>query len=565
MIYITSPELFRGSLIIGMALGKMPPDCLLPSFDADTVLDLEEVHIRRSGPMWLLLAAHTGSWCLLSDFEAAVATSAKKKSFDALRRNYSMVDAAHLEDFFGRLFQRGLLRVNGRPGLDPAILSQGALFSESNLVELLVTQKCNLACHYCLAEAGPDMSNMELDVAYLAVDAAFRLPSELPLFIELSGGEPFVNFHLFKSIVGYIEKKQEESGRRVHICTQSNGTLISDEIARFLKEHEIGIGVSIDGPSHLGNLTRPLLGGGASHDKTVRGIKTLQRHGINCGVIVVLSRMNVGHPEEIADFLVAQKVHRAKINPIDRVGKAQHSWDKMSVSGNEYFVFMERFIDHVIDTSLILSEDNLAAYLGRLVFREHKTRCMRSNCGAGKSFFVIDAKGDVYPCAHSSNLPEWRIGNIDEAKGDLIRLGTCNSIVEQFHRRLVDQIPETTICSWRHFCEGGCAVNAYQHYDSILAPDPRCSFYELVYPWLFERLATEPQKFQHLLDLTIGKDRAEVISFDLAEGLEGFDGIDLFSFNKESLDTLLRKEGNHTKYHPIVKRPTSVIPLNTAN
>jgi len=515
MICLTSPGVFREALGLGLALGSMPPTFIQPALDDDTVLDLEDVHVQRSGDMWLLMAEHTGSWCLLTDAEAMVAGHARNCHLGYLLGMYPMLGPARLRHFLTQLFQRGLLRLNGQAGLDPDLLSQGALFSEGNLVEILVTQKCNLACRYCLAEAGPDMPHARPHAAYLAVDEAFSLANDVPLLIQLSGGEPFVNFRLFKSLVEYIEQKRKETTRRVHICTQSNGALITDRIASFLKEHNVDIGVSIDGPSEVNNLTRPLLAGGASHEKTMRGIRVLQRHGIAVGVIVVLSRANVGHAAEIADFLVAQDVHHVKINPVDLIGDAQRNWHSLAITSDEYFAFVEAFVDHLIEAGLELAESNLAAYIEHLIFRTRKSRCLRSNCGAGKSFFLIDAKGDVYPCAHSANLPKWRLGTIEEAKGDLIGLGSKNPIVRQFSERLVDRLPDTRTCPWRHLCEGGCAVNAYQHYGGILAADSLCSFYERLYPRLLERLAMEPASFQRLLDLTFGAGHAEVISLDL--------------------------------------------------
>jgi radical SAM protein with 4Fe4S-binding SPASM domain len=208
-------------------------------------------------------------------------------------------------------------------------------------------------------------------------------------------------------------------------------------------------------------------------------------------------------------------IHGTKINPINMIGDAQRTWNAMAITSDEYFEFLDRFISHVLESKFILREANLAEYLKYLFLRAHDYRCMRSNCGAGRSFFLVDAKGDVYPCAHSAGIPEWRIGTISDANGDLVKLGQENPVVAQFRDRLVQNMAQTQACPWRHWCEGGCAVNAYQKFGTILAPDVLCAFYERMYPRLLERLATAPSDFQTLLDLTFGSGQVGVISFHL--------------------------------------------------
>jgi uncharacterized protein len=515
LLYLSSPVAAREAWELGAALGSMPPTFLRPAIEAGTVLELEPVHVLTFGELDLFFAPHTASWCLLDSFEGQIASDLRGVSFAALCSRYSGVAWERLREFLVCLYQRGLLRLNDEPGLDPNLVRDGALYRGHDLIEILVTQKCNLACLYCLAEAGPDMPHMHPEVAYAAVDAAFELPGSRPLAIQLSGGEPFVNFRLFKSLVAYIREKEQETGRGVHLCTQTNGTLVTDEVAQFIKAHGIAVGVSVDGPSSLNNESRPMLGGRPSHEKTIRGIKTLQRHGITFGTILVLNRVNVCHPEEIVDFFGEIGVTSTKINPISMIGDAQATWNRMAITSTEYFEFLDRFIAYVVDSRSPLREANLAEYLKYIVRRQHDYRCMRSNCGAGESFFLIDAKGDVYPCAHSAGIPEWRLGTIEDARDGLRSLGRRNPVMVQFRGRLVEKIEETKGCPWRHLCEGGCAVNAYQKFGTILAPDSLCSFYERIYPRLFELLAAEPMRFQALLDTVFGKGRVHVVPFEL--------------------------------------------------
>lgn len=514
MLYLTSGELFAESLEIGLATGSMPPTHLRPRLDPETKLRLSSVRTIQSGPMLLLLAERTASWCLLTPFEAEIAQAAKDTTFEILKAQYPQVDPTSLTEFFVRLYQRGLLHVNGLPGLLPTLLDDGALFRDTFLVEILVTQKCNLACRYCLAEAGPDMKHLNPQLAYAAVDAAFNLPRNRPLTIQLSGGEPFVNFELFRALVTYIEAKRVESARPVSLCTQSNGTLITDEIANFLKDHSIQIGISCDGPSIYSDISRPMLNGKPSNIETLRGMSVLRKHEVPFGVILVLNRTNVGHPEDMVDFFAGIGVSSLKVNPINMIGDAQGSWVGLGITGDEYFDFLDTFVERIIEHQTQLSEANLAEYLRYLVHRTHEYRCMRSNCGAGASFFLVDASGDVYPCAHSAGLASWRLGRISETV-DLIELGARTDIVRQFPMRLVERIAETHLCPWRHFCEGGCAVNAFQRFGTIQAPDALCNFYERFYPRLLERLAKSPQDFQTLLDLTFGDGRIGVVKFSL--------------------------------------------------
>jgi radical SAM protein with 4Fe4S-binding SPASM domain len=515
MRYLSNAGGLQEALQIGVATGTMPPTYLQPQIDQTSVLRLEPTSFLPMGELTLVLAEHTASWALLSVREAEVARMLTGRSFAELSEllGSSDDDRTGLE-FLTALYRRGLLRVDGRPGLDPSLLAEGALFRDAYLVEVLVTQKCNLACQYCLAEAGPDMQHLHPELAHDAIDAAFSLPRSRPLTIQLSGGEPFLNFRLFADLVEHIERNRDETGREVRVVTQSNGTLINDAIATFVREHHIDIGVSCDGPSSLNDLSRPTVGGRPSHARTLRGMEALRRNGVRFGVITVLSRANVAHVDELVDFYVEQGISGVKINPVNTVGDARAAWDVTGISSDEYYEFVEKLIDHLIDADVPLAEANLREYLQYLTKRIHDYRCMRSNCGAGKSFFLIDSQGDVYPCAHSAGISQWRMGSVSDAGEGLPALGSRTPVLLDFPRRLVDQMPETSRCPWRHFCEGGCAVNAYQEKGSILAPDTLCAFYERLYPRLFERLAVEPQRFQRLLDITLGPGAATVIDED---------------------------------------------------
>ena len=124
---------------------------------------------------------------------------------------------------------------------------------------LMVTHACNLNCSYCYET---HKRNVFMDVN-LAKDVILReaqFVSESADFDELEidfmGGEPFMNFPLIKEIVEWLE-----SGvipvRWICFAT-TNGTLLTDEIKAWLREHKnaINLGVSYDGNSSMQSTNR---------------------------------------------------------------------------------------------------------------------------------------------------------------------------------------------------------------------------------------------------------------------------------------------------------------------
>ena len=63
------------------------------------------------------------------------------------------------------------------------------------------------------------------------------------------GGEPLLNFSTIKHIVDFWENiKIQFPGRKVTFSFTTNGTLFTPEIIEYVKEKQIGVTVSLDGP-----------------------------------------------------------------------------------------------------------------------------------------------------------------------------------------------------------------------------------------------------------------------------------------------------------------------------
>jgi SynChlorMet cassette radical SAM/SPASM protein ScmE len=162
-------------------------------------------------------------------------------------------------------------------------------------LDIEITTKCNLRCSYC------SHFSSEGDVAAdLPKEAWFTFFEELKGFglmdVTLSGGEPLSRKDIKDIILRIIEC-------RMRFSILTNGTLITDDLAKFLRSTNRldSIQVSIDGVS---GDTHDVYRGVGSLDDALGGIRNLQKNDITPTVRVTLHDRNVDTIEDIAEFLL---------------------------------------------------------------------------------------------------------------------------------------------------------------------------------------------------------------------------------------------------------------------
>jgi uncharacterized protein len=84
---------------------------------------------------------------------------------------------------------------------------------------------------------------------------------------------------------------------------QTNGILINQEWCDFIKENNVQIGVSIDGPEAIHDALRLTRNGRPTFSLVMKGVELLRKNNINFGVISVLSSSSLNSAPEIYDFL----------------------------------------------------------------------------------------------------------------------------------------------------------------------------------------------------------------------------------------------------------------------
>ena len=152
--------------------------------------------------------------------------------------------------------------------------------SKLNQLILETTESCNLRCGYCIynkfIEESRDhgFKNMELPTAYAGIDYLIANSSQSDsAAVTFYGGEPLLRFPFIQSCVEYARKISK--GKTVRFSITSNATLITPEIAQFLKKEGFGVNVSIDGPKNVHDSYRVDINGKGTFERAIRGLKLL--------------------------------------------------------------------------------------------------------------------------------------------------------------------------------------------------------------------------------------------------------------------------------------------------
>ncbi|HWJ17875.1 MAG TPA: radical SAM protein, partial [Geobacterales bacterium] len=127
---------------------------------------------------------------------------------------------------------------------------------------------CNLDCKYCFYLSketlpnGPGVGQMDEDTLELFIKQYIEGVTGPEVVFSWQGGEPTLRgLEFFRKVV-LLQKKHAKSGQRIENDLQTNGVLLNQEWAEFLKDNHFLVGLSIDGPRELHDRFRVNKGGG---------------------------------------------------------------------------------------------------------------------------------------------------------------------------------------------------------------------------------------------------------------------------------------------------------------
>jgi len=335
---------------------------------------------------------------------------------------------------------------------------------------------CNLDCAYCFF----------LDKEVLYPGSKFRMSDSMleqyirqlieshqtnAVNIAWQGGEPtLMGLDFYRRVMTLVEKYRRPGMTFLHTM-QTNGTLLDDEWGAFFKEHDFLIGISIDGPRELHDVYRVDKGGRPTFDKVMRGLRLLQKYGVEYNVLTTVNRVNADYPLEVYRSLrddigttwmqfipVVERINADGLTIIQEGDKVSDRSVLPEQFGRFLCAIFDEWVRHDVGSIFVQTfEATLSNWMGR---RTSGMCVFDETCGTG---LAIEHNGDLYSCDHFVE-PKYLLGNIQEEH--MLELVASPQQLK-FGQDKRDSLPRYCLdCDVRFACHGECPKNRF-----ILTPD----------------------------------------------------------------------------------------------
>ena len=323
-----------------------------------------------------------------------------------------------------------------------------------------ITNRCNWNCKHCYQNG--EYLNKELGTEELfhVLDQYIDLLKlwEIKGVIQVTGGEPFMRKDLFQ----LLEKIHQNKEIIPTTVLMTNGSFITKEVARKLKELGIQVQISLEGMERVNDKIR----GKGAFEKTTKAAKILVEEGVITIISFTSNKMNYKDfpgVVELGKQIGARVVWTDRLVPYGR-GKQM---EKYMLEPLE----LKEFYENICHISKKIKEDG-----NKLIVHTHRSMFFLTDeseaqnpyiCSAGEIALIVMPNGDVFPCRRLPIV----VGNA--MRQNLFEIYYSN----EFLWKLRDMNEINKLCrKCEHFekCMGGARCIAYGYCGDPFAPDPQC-------------------------------------------------------------------------------------------
>ena len=326
-----------------------------------------------------------------------------------------------------------------------------------SVVDLTVTEKCNMSCSYCYHSADRPRTSkpreMPLEIGKRVIDLIFTVNK--PRRLNFFGGEPLLVWDKIQELVRYAQTKG-----KFRWGVTTNLTLLEEEMIPFFKRTGGGVHCSIDGTPEVMDQQRPF---------SQPAVEWLP------GKVAIAREIT---PNDTARMTVlpGSKLFRdigyvltlgfQKIAPVPafEAGWNLKDWNGLDAQMglvSEWYIYSRPRGFYVK-----FLEDSLRAL--------NRKKLRQTRCGAARTLVAVDADGRITPChrfsaTHKNDLV---LGNVQDSEWDFSKY---DDFLLPINRK-----QGCHACEARWLCAQGCPSVNYEASGAVMLGTPeQCQFARL--------------------------------------------------------------------------------------
>lgn len=320
---------------------------------------------------------------------------------------------------------------------------------ENMQIYLLLTERCNLRCSYCIRG---EKNNSELSVEKL--NLLLQANDFSKDQVLLTGGEPLLHENFQKIVQICLQKFK-------YVAVNTNGLLLDE--SNIVKNSRIHYQISLDG----NKVEHDSLRGEGTFEKVLANLEVLDKREVSYNVSSVINKSNCGKILELIPLLYELKNMKYwKVEPQLPFG----------CGAKEKCVDVEEW-NHIVD--LLISETPFRLKIKKLFNfsiidnlskekREELKNRKLSNCGSCKQKIYIYPDLTVYPCTCLKDFP---LGNLQYNSLHSILNGEKAKVFIDYK---INTHSKCITCRYFEICKSGCIGCSYNVFGKLGMGDSRC-------------------------------------------------------------------------------------------
>lgn len=285
-------------------------------------------------------------------------------------------------------------------------------------VVLQLTQSCNFRCIYCPYTQENSLTRnhednyMSWEVAKQTIDFLHQHSVDSNyVSINFYGGEPLLQFDLIKKCVEYCHKAF--NGKEHIFGITTNGTLLTDEICKYMEKESFSILVSLDGIKSTNDKNRKFKFNSekSTFDKVIKKLRYINDHypklfkKVSINMVIDPSVPFVEYKELLKNHLFLKDTQISAILIDDSLSEKKNTYSDEFQEQFSYDIFMSYL--HSIGRYNLIEELGILkrnidsnANIFSLPTRDKtlgKINAPGGPCIPGKHRMLVDVDGKIYP------------------------------------------------------------------------------------------------------------------------------------------------------------------------